>query len=130
MCLYTYKRIWHFDIQISNRFPCVFQKFCRFVLKNTLVDEYEIQVQHSILWIFVGLHHSSVVLFYEKINPTLFQRTAKELIREFISKNREKLAMWNDLEEYKYNRHNTFMQKKCICQYLEPTLYGRKTEHV
>ncbi|XP_078341420.1 uncharacterized protein LOC144627679 [Crassostrea virginica] len=76
------------------------EKFCKFVLKNTLVDENEIQ------------------------------RTAKELIRKFIFENREKLAMWNDLEEYKYNRHNTFMQKKCICQYLEPTLYSRKTENV
>ncbi|XP_062599005.1 uncharacterized protein LOC134260474 [Saccostrea cucullata] len=45
---------------------------------------------------------------------------ADDLILEFIRKNRTKLVDWTLLEDFKYNRHNTYLQKKCICQHLEP----------
>ena len=43
--------------------------------------------------------------------------------------NQRLLAYWYGLEEFKYNRHNTYLQKKCICQCLEPTLCSWKNQH-
>ncbi|XP_062617590.1 uncharacterized protein LOC134279251 [Saccostrea cucullata] len=48
------------------------------------------------------------------------KKMADDLILEFIRENRTKLVDWTLLEDFKYNRHNTYLQKKCICQHLEP----------
>nr|XP_034308152.1 uncharacterized protein LOC105327379 isoform X4 [Crassostrea gigas] len=68
------------------------KKFCVCVLKRKIEDEEEIQ------------------------------KKADSMILEFIFKHRFDLAHWHGLEDFKYNRHNTYFQKKCICQYLEPSL--------
>uniref|UniRef100_A0A8W8LP44 TIR domain-containing protein n=1 Tax=Magallana gigas TaxID=29159 RepID=A0A8W8LP44_MAGGI len=47
---------------------------------------------------------------------------ADSIILGFIYRNQTLLANWFGLEDFKYDRHNTYFQKKCICQYLEPSL--------
>ncbi|XP_065939099.1 uncharacterized protein [Magallana gigas] len=50
------------------------------------------------------------------------QMIADSIILDFIYRRQKELAIWHGLEEYKYDRHNTYYQKKCICQYLEPQI--------
>nr|XP_022297938.1 uncharacterized protein LOC111107184 isoform X2 [Crassostrea virginica] len=48
------------------------------------------------------------------------KRIAEEMILNFIERKQTLLAQWTVLPDFKYNRHNTYTQKKCICQCLEP----------
>lgn len=50
------------------------------------------------------------------------QIAADYIILDFIYRRQKALANWFGLEEFKYDRHNTYYQKKCICQYLEPKI--------
>lgn len=65
-------------------------------------------------WLFLNIFHYKQVF--------LCRKKADSMILEFIFKHRFDLAHWHGLEDFKYNRHNTYFQKKCICQYLEPSL--------
>ncbi|XP_078341424.1 uncharacterized protein LOC111108645 [Crassostrea virginica] len=69
------------------------KKFCIFALKRKMIDEDEIE------------------------------REAEKMVLDFIDGNRRALADWSGLPEFKYNRHNTYAQKKCICQCLESKLF-------
>lgn len=68
------------------------KKFCIFALKRRIEDEDQLQIE------------------------------ADSIILGFIYRNQTLLANWFGLEDFKYDRHNTYFQKKCICQYLEPSL--------
>ncbi|XP_034308161.2 uncharacterized protein [Magallana gigas] len=68
------------------------KKFCIFALKRRIEDEDQLQIK------------------------------ADSIILSFIYRNQTLLANWFGLEDFKYDRHNTYFQKKCICQCLEPSL--------
>lgn len=69
-------------------------------------------------------HETKLTIFkYFSLQAVVsLQKRADSMILEFIFKHRFDLAHWHGLEDFKYNRHNTYFQKKCICQYLEPSL--------
>lgn len=69
-------------------------------------------------------HETKLTIFkYFSLQAVVsFQKKADSMILEFIFKHQFDLAHWHGLEDFKYNRHNTYFQKKCICQYLEPSL--------
>nr|XP_022297960.1 uncharacterized protein LOC111107195 [Crassostrea virginica] len=69
------------------------KKFCIFALKRKMIDEDEIE------------------------------RKAEKMVLDFIDGNRMALAQWSGLPEFKYIRHNTYAQKKCICQCLDSKLF-------
>ncbi|XP_061195242.1 uncharacterized protein LOC133203480 [Saccostrea echinata] len=58
-----------------------------------------------------------IVLHYDT-DPC--KKEAEERILRFIEDNQDRLATWTFLEDFKFDRHNTYRQKKCFCQYLEP----------
>lgn len=68
------------------------KKFCIFALKRIIEDEDQLQIK------------------------------ADSIILGFIYRKQTLLANWFGLQDFKYDRHNTYFQKKCICQYLEPSL--------
>lgn len=76
-----------------------------------------------IAFLFIN-HETKLTIFkYCSLQTVVsLQKKADSMILEFIFKHRFDLAHWHGLEDFKYNRHNTYFQKKCICQYLEPSL--------
>lgn len=80
---------------------------------------------HYIIIAFLFRNHETKLTIFKYFSlqaVVSLQKRADSMILEFIFKHRLVLAHWHCLEDFKYNRHNTYFQKKCICQYLEPSL--------
>ncbi|XP_062615641.1 uncharacterized protein LOC134277324 [Saccostrea cucullata] len=55
------------------------------------------------------------------------QGKAEDLLLDKIFEMHHSIAEWKLLPLFTYNRHNTFMQRKCLCQLIEPDIINLHT---